>query len=328
MAAPTYTDTLGDMYTTTWQLRLSKLENQIFNATPFYYLMQKNGRRSNQSGGRWIEEPLEYATNPTVRGIGKGEAVTLRQTEHMTTTHWDWKYITGHILRYFVDEQQNAGKSKQIGKVTADIDNLRNSVIDYMETKLFADGTDDSGKAPDGLANIVDVTNTTGTIGGLNKANYSWWRNNVTSMSGEAASVYLIKRMRTMFNDCGQLGDGVSRFPDLIVTDQATYELYEEECLAIGRIQMPDKGMQDLGFGELAFKGRPITWSPSCTAGYMYFLNTKNLRWIVDPSKWLRLGDAIKIYDQIEDKVHHLVAVGNLVCNNLKRQGVIHTIAE
>jgi len=328
MAAPTFTDTRGEMYTTTWQLRVGDIENQIFNATPFYYLMTKNGRRDTQTGGRWIEEPLEYAKNATVRGIGKGTSVTLQATDHLTTTQWNWKYITGHIVRYWVEEQQNAGKAQEIKKVTADIDNLQSSVIDYLESKLFGDGTSDDGLAPDGLGNIISTTNLTLTIGGLSRATYPWWRQNVKNMSGEAASVYLIKRMRKMFNDCGLLGEGVTRFPDIIITDQATYELYEEECLAIGRIAMSDRKMADLGFGDLSFKGVPIVWSPSCPSGYMYFLNSHNLRFVVDPGKWLQLGDAETIYDQPGDKVHHLLGAGNLVCNSLAKNGVIYTIAE
>jgi hypothetical protein len=134
--------------------------------------------------------------------------------------------------------------------------------------------------------------------------------------------------MNTMFNDCGKQGEGVSRFPDIVVTDQTVYEMYESECLEIARILIGDRKMADLGFGDLAFKGRPITWSPSCTAGYMYFLNTSVLEWVADPIENFTLGEWLPIVNQPRDVVAHSMAVGNLVTGNCKRLGVIHAIAE
>lgn len=131
-----------------------------------------------------------------------------------------------------------------------------------------------------------------------------------------------------MFNDCGQQGEGVSRFPDIIVCAQNVYEMYESEALEISRIMIADRKMADLGFGDLAFKGRPFTWSPSCTAGYMYFLNTSVLEWVADPIEDFTLGDWLPIINQPRDVVAHSMTVGNLVAGNCKRLGVIHTIAE
>jgi len=327
MAAPTYNESLNVMYATTWALRKPKIIDNIYTATPFFYAMKKRDRMDTQSGGRWIEHPLNYGKNESVGFIGRGGTVDLAHYDTVTTTHWDWKYLTGHIIRYFADFQKNRGKAALISKVNADIDNLQNSLIDATEDALFGDGTGDANKAFDGIGNIVAEAPATGTVGGLNRATYDWWRNKYKDMVDEDPSVYLSKRMRTMFNDCGAGGEGVSRFPDLIVCDQNSYELYDEECLEIGRILMGDKKMADLGFGDLAYKGRPMTWSPSCTDGSMYFLNTAFLKWTVDPVENFNLGEWLPIINQPRDVVSHAMAVGNLVCSNSKRQGVIFDIS-
>lgn len=328
MAAPTLTEQLNTMYTTTWYLRQKKVVDQIFNATPFWYLMSKKGKRSTQSGGRSIETPLSYAKNETCKFIGRGGTVEMEATDPLTVVHWQWRYLTGHIIRYFADFQQNRGKAQLIKKVNSDIDNLKGSLVDKLETAMFSDGTGDSSLAIDGLGNIVAIDPTTGTVGNLNRATYSWWRNKYKSMSGEAASIYLRKRMNTMFNDCGKLGEGVSRFPDILVCAQDVYEMYESECLEISRIIISDRKMADLGFGDIAFKGRPFTWSPSCSAGYLYFLNTNNLEWVADPIENFTLGDWLPIVNQPRDVVAHSMTVGNLVCSNCAKQGVIFLIAE
>ncbi len=316
------------MYTTKKYHRRKKVVDNIFTATPFWYLLSKNGKRSTQTGGRSIEQPLQYKKNETCKFIGRGGTVELEATDPLTVVHWQWKYLTGHIIRYFADFQQNRGRAQLIKKVNADITNLQSSLIDKLETALFSDGTGDGNKAIDGVGNIVAIAPATGIVGDLNRATYSWWRNQFKSMSGEAASIYLRKRMNTMFNDCGQQGEGVSRFPDIVVCAQNVYEMYESEALEISRIMISDRKMADLGFGDLAFKGRPFTWSPAAPAGYMYFLNTTTLEWIADPIENFTLGDWLPIINQPRDVVTHSMTVGNLVCSNCSKQGVIFLIAE
>lgn len=328
MAVPTLTEQLNTMYTTTWYLRRKQVVENIFNATPFWYLLTKKGKRSTQTGGRAIEVPLQYAKNTTVTFLGRGGTVALAATDPLTVCQWNWKYLTGHIIRYFADFQRNRGQAQLIKKVNADIDNLQSSLIDELESKLFSDGTGDANLAIDGLGNIVADAPGTGTVGNLNRLTYSWWRNNFKSMSGEAASIYLRKRMNTMFNDCGKMGKGVSRFPDLLVCAQDVHEMYESEALEISRIIISDRKMADLGFGDIAFKGRPITWSPSCGDGRMYFLNTSVMEWVADPIENFTLGEWLPIVNQPRDVVAHSMTVGNLTTGNCSRLGVIFDIAE
>ncbi|KXH72799.1 MAG: hypothetical protein AM326_10965 [Candidatus Thorarchaeota archaeon SMTZ-45] len=326
---PSLTEQLNTMYTTTWYLRWRTVVDQIFDATPFWYTIKKKGKMSTQSGGRSIEIPLQYAKNETVRFIGRGGTVDISATDPLTVVHWNWKYLTGHIVRYFADFQMNRGKAQLIKKVNADINNLQSSLIDHMETNLFSDGTGDSGYAIDGLANIVKNDPTSSTVvGNLNQNTYSWWRNQYQDMSSYPASIHLRKRMNIMFNNCGKQGEGLTRFPDIIICAQNVHEFYESEALEISRILISDRKLADLGFGDLAYKGRPMTWSPSASDGYLYMLNTNFLEWVADPVENFTLGDWLPIINQPRDVVAHSMAVGNLVCSNRKRQGVMFSIAE
>ena len=329
MAVPELTEQLNTMYTTTWYLRRKKVVDQAFNATPFWYMMSKAGKRTTQSGGRAIEIPLQYAKNETVAYVGKGGTVALSATDPLTVVHYDWKYLTGHIIRYFTEMQQNRGKAQLIKKVNADIDNLQKSLIDQLETSLFNDGTGSDGLEIDGLGNIVAEDPTASlVVGSLNQNTYSWWRNRYKDMTDEPTSIYLRKRMATMFNDCGRQGEGVTRFPNIMVCAQGVHELYEAESFEISRILISDKKLADLGFGESAYKGRPITWSPSAPAGSLYMLNTDVMDWTADPIENFTLGEWLPIVNQPRDKVAHTMTVGNLTASNRKRLGVIFDISE
>jgi len=307
-------------------LRRRQIIDQIFTATPLWYLLTKKGKRTTEAGGRWIEIPLQYARNETVQFFGKGDAISIADTQPLTVARWDWKYLAGSIVRYFVDDQKNRGQAAVINMMNAKIDNLQSSLIDKLENSLFGDGTADAGKAIDGFGNIIAEVPTSGTVAGIDRATYVWWRNNATNMTGLSASVNLRKYMSTMFNDCGRQGEGVTRFPDLIVTSQTTYEYYESECLEIAQIRIGDRTLADLGFGDLAYKGRPMTWSPALTANSMYFVNTAFLQWVADPIANFDMTEWKPIIDQPNDRVAQVVTVGNLVCSNCKRQGVLFNI--
>lgn len=322
--ANTLTEQLNELYTTTWINRRDKLIDNIMEATPFFYWLTKKGRSESQSGGRRIEIPLRYEKNETIQGITKGGAVQLTDTDNLTVAYYVWKNITGHIIRYFTEFQQNRSKPQLMNKVNADIDSLQDSYIQKMEEYVLGDGTGDNGNVPIGLQNIIDTTPATGTVGGINAANYSWWRNQATNMTGEAISVYLINRMRTLFNDCGRWGDGAARFPDFLLTTDTVYEAYEEEALEVYRIN--DKKLADMGFGDCAFKGRPLTWSPQSPAYSMFMINSNHIKWVTDPIENMNLGEWLPIVNQPRDKVAHAMCVCNLTVDNRRKQGVLYNI--
>ncbi|RLC39382.1 MAG: phage major capsid protein [Candidatus Coatesbacteria bacterium] len=325
--ALTYLEQLDSMYATTWALRWKEVVDQIHEATPFFYLLKKKGRVRTESGGSRIEVTLRYQKNETVQFIGKGGTVSIKGTDALTVAFYPWKYLTGHIVRYFADFQQNRSKRALIKKVNDDIDNLRTSMIDKLESCLFGDGTADDGKAIDGLGNLVATDPTSGTVANIDRASYTWWRNNAEDMSGKAASLYLLPRMGRMFNRCGRHGEGISRFPDLVVCSEDVYDLYENEVLEITRILQGDQKMVSLGFGELAYKGRPIVWSPSCPSGRLYMLNLNFIEWVVDEIENFRMGEWLPIVNQPRDRVAHIMTVCNLVMSNCARQGVLYNIS-
>ncbi len=322
-----YTETLNSLYTSTFQLRKKTIENQIFTATPFWWLISEKGHRHTQEGGTRIEQPLEYAKNTTVQYFGRGGTVGIGDTDPITVAYYEWKYMAGSLPRYFTDDQKNRGKKAVFKLMNAKIANLISSMVDQYETSLFSDGTGDGGLEIDGLANLIAIDPTTGTVGGINRANYSWWRNNIKNMTGEAPSTYIIKRFKNMFNTCGKYGKGITRYPNLILCAQDVYELYEDEVAEIQRIN-DQTGVGALGFDMLKYKGIPMTWSPACPDGYAYFLNMNFIYFMADPIANFDLTDWKPIINQPNDVVAQAVNVGNLTASAMNRHGVIWNIAE
>lgn len=321
MAAPTLTETLDTLYTTTWQLMRDDIINQIFNATPLWSQFRNRERVRRESGGRWIGFPLEYAKNTTVKFIKKGGTVSLNKDEVATTGKVDWKYLIGNLTRYWVEDQQNSGKSQLMNKIQIELSNLKNSLIDQLETSLFGDGTGFAGDAIDGLQNIVSATS---TYAGLAPATYTWWQSTVQAAAG-AASVYLRADMTNVYNDIQKLKTPTTK-PTLIVTDQTTYELFENEVLApMQRIM--NQELKSLGWERFEFKGTPVDWSPAAApAGTMYFLNANYLQLVID-SKADFQDTEWKVIPNSLDRAMQIVTALNLVCTNRAMQGRLTGIA-
>ena len=316
----TLTEQLDSLYTTTWQLMRKEAIDNIFKATPFWFWLTAKERRRTEQGGRWIGVPLEYRKNETVQSFGKGDTISTQDTDPLTMARYDWKYVAGTIVRYYQDDQQNRGKAQIMSLAKAKFRNLEQSLIDKLESDLFGDGTGNSGKDIHGLRLLVS-NDGTGVVGGINASTETWWKNKYKNMVDRAPTTYLLSDMRTMFNDCSKGNDT----PTIIVTDQSSYELYEDEVME--QKQIVNKELGDAMFENVLFKGRPVVWSPSCPAGSMYFLNDRYLEWVADEAINFEMTDWKPAQNNL-DRVAQIAVAGNLICSARSRQGVLFNIGK
>lgn len=323
MANPTRTEQLDDLYTAVYNNRKTDVTDNIFLATPTYLLMKKaGGIQLDGTGGRYLEIPLSYAKNETVTSLDKGDTISISDTKFLTVAQFTWKFVAGSIVRYYTDDARNKSKQAHLNLANAKVDNLQRSMVDKFETFLFGDGTGNDSKDPEGFGNLIDATpNTARTVGNIAQTTYSWWKSKQKTATG-AASVYLLSDMRNLFNNCslGQASD----IPDAMVTDQTSYELYEDEVME--QKQIVNKDLADAMFDSVTFKGKPVVWSGQCTAGYMYFVNWKYLGLNVDPDINMTMTEWKSIPNQL-DRVAQIVWKGNTISSRRASLGVLTAIA-
>jgi len=333
MATPeTLSETLDNLYTSTWQHMKSELRDNIFNAIPFWFWLKKGGKLKPIQGGRWISEPVVYDKNDNTTWLTKGGTTPLNDYEFMMPLKYDWRYVAIPIVRFGIDDQQNRGKALIINLMNSKMENTKNSLISEMETVLFQAKTSGDNK-PFGLQDLVkDAPETDpsgGNVGEVPGATRSWWRNQETDMTGKSCSVYLVNYMRTLLNNC--MKNLTMDAPDIIVTGQHPYELYEDETME--QKQIVNKTLGDAGFQNIQFKGMPLIWSPSCasaaigtTAGRMYFLNTKYLFLVYDPMMNFDMTNWKEIPNQVNDRAAQIVLACAFMVTRRLCQGVLHTI--
>ena len=310
------TEKLDQFYTSAYAYRQKEIVDNVFTSSPFWYLMTKKGRARPVRGGRSLEFPLEYSKSEQVQWYSKGDTVGMADFDPLTMARYQWKYIVASIVRFGIDDQQLSGKNAHINLANTKFNNLQRSMEEALEAALFGDGTGDGGKACNGLKNLV-ADDGQGTVGGITSSDNTWWQNKVKAASG-AFTLSGVSDMRTAYNDAS---NGGRDFPDVLITNQAIHELYEDEGLEY--YQFSDRKLVDLGFTALKFKGAVLTWMPSCPTAHIYFLNTKYLFWAYDPIMNAKMTPWKPIPNQVEDRVAQIITAGNLVVTNRSRQCVI-----
>jgi hypothetical protein len=320
MAVPTKTETLDDLFTTTWYNMRDHAVDNIFTATPFWYwIFEHKGNVRDEVGGRYIGIPLMYATSSTVEWFDSYGQVDTTPQVALTTGTEVWRYLSGSVARSAIEEQQNSGKNQIFSLVQSKLDQLQLSIIDKLETALF---TAQTGSAMNGLPDLVDVTPATGTVHGINAATYTWWQNQQQTFSG-SFSVNGLKEFANFYNDCSIGAD----HPDLLLTTQVVFELYEAEMQQF--LQFSTTGnasLGDAGFETLRYKGMDMVWSSNVTTGYAYFLNSKYFELVRDPMFWFEMTEWKPAPEQPDARTAQVVLALNLLTNNRRMHGVLSGI--
>lgn len=317
----TLTETLDNLYTTTWQNMKDQVADNIFDSTPFFFWLRDKGKMKTISGGRYITEPLQYDKNDNVSWIGKGGTVSLNDFEFLTTGKWDWKYLVGSMVRFGTDDQQNRGKNLIINLMNAKMDNTKNALISELETTLAASTA--SGNEFDGLQNLVaDDPTATADVGGIAQGTYSWWRNQTHNLTGASFAANGEAEMRTMLNETSN--NLMMDRPDIILSGQTPYEYYEDTQMAY--VQLVNNKLGDAGFSNVLFKGLPMVWSPSIANTRMYFLNTRFISFVYDPVMYFDMTEWKPIPNQVNDRAAQIITACTFTVSRRRCQGVIHTI--
>lgn len=326
----TISDTIDDLYITTWETRRPTVVDVIFDATPLYFWMKSKGRiMEDHTGGKWLDVPLMVGRNETVAMYQKGGTFDVAQTDKLDMARYDWKYMGVSLVRYKVDELVNRGKAKVIDKMLVELDVAKLSMIEKIENYSFSDGTDESGLAFDGLDIICDEDPTTAVdsdqtaVGGIDSSASAndWWRNVYRQMDSEGTvpSQHMLPTWKYVYRETKNGNDKV----DIMVTTAEILDFYDDECFEIK--QLVNTTLGDVGFRNLLWRGIPIIDCPSCKSGSTYFLNTKYLSFIMQAGANFAMTDWKQAPNTL-DRYAQIFTSGNWAVSHRARQGVAFDI--
>jgi hypothetical protein len=286
-----------------------QLTDNIFTARPLTYFLQDKGRIRMLNGGTKIVEPLIYGESTTVKSYSGYDSISLTAQTGITAAEYDWKQYAASIAISGIEEAKNNGEQEIINLLEAKIMQAEESMREGFNRMFYADGTGNSGKDWNGLGNLVEAS---GTVGGINRATTGneYWR----SYEENTATALTLAQMSTAYNSVSVGND----HPDMVLTTQTLFEKYE--ALLQPQLRYTDTRTADAGFQNLLFKAAPVVYDEHCTAGIVYFLNSKYLTLVGHSGKWFSQTEFVRPED-LDARYALIMCYGNLTCRNAAKQG-------
>jgi len=301
---------------TTFKNLEKNIADNVSDNIPLLKIMQMRGS-VKADGGDTIVRPLLTGFS-NAQSYSGSDVIDITKNDDISAAEYNWKQTVTPIIITGLEKARNSGKSKQIDILDALKQQAELSMMDKISSMMFGDGTGNAGKDMLGLQAIVDIAPTTGTLGGINRATHSFWRNKYDASVG-AYATYLLPAMSTMMRSLTRGKDK----PDVIVTDTTNFGYLEN--LANGKAQFMNPKLADLGFQALKFEGVDVIFDDNCPSGKMYFLNTKYLKMYIHKDYNFKMGKFIEPADQ-DQMVAKLLFYGQLTTNRAESCGVMDGI--
>ncbi len=301
-----------------------KPEDNIFADFWLLNTLKQGASFMSVAGGDIITASLEYAVNGTVAFYSDTETILTTRSDVFDRAEFSWKEIAGTVLQSELEDAINQGSAKKFDLLDAKLKNLKRSLDDSINASLFSDGSGTSGKEIGGLQLLISTTPTTGTVGAINAASFSFWRNQQTS-GAQSASAFdnLRAAMRSIYNSSSNGVEG--QHPRFGVTTQTVFQGFEGLLLVNERFT--DKASGDGGFKNetLKFKGTALSFDSDCPSGNLYFYHPDFLKLAYLKGHWYKMTGPIRPANQTVD-VYQVSARCNLITTNRRMLGVVTAI--
>lgn len=184
-------------------------------------------------------------------------------------------FVATNVALAGSDLSVNKTKMQTLKLMSVMMESRSQDQADDVGTMFQQDGSAFGGKAPMGLAGIVDDGSTLASYGGLARATYSGLNATVTASGG---TISLLK-VRQLWNS---ISDGPV-VPNRIVTDYTTRAYFEQLLTPFQRNNYTDFAPNkangaSAGYRAMVWDGMEVFYDRKITTGYFYMLNMNYLK--------------------------------------------------
>ena len=316
---------LSEIVTTTLRNRSKKLADNVTENNAVLYRLKEKGKIKPVSGGRTIVQELEYAENGTYKRYSGYENLDISPSDVFTAAEFDFKQAAVAVSISGLEQLQNSGSDALLDLLEGRINNAEKTMVNNIAADMYSDGTADGGKQIGGLQLLVADDPTTGTVGGINRASYSFWRHATydapTDGGAAATSANIQDYMNSLYVQLVRNTDA----PDLILSDNNYFKHYWASLQAIQRITSDKMGQA--GFQTLKFMGADVVLDGgvggSCPTDHMYFLNCDYIHYRPHKDRNMTPLDPDRFSTNQDAMVKLIGWAGNMTLSNGELQGVL-----
>lgn len=317
---------VSDIIATTIQNRSGIIADNVTKNNALLSRLKQRGNVKKFSGGNVILQELSFAENGNASWYSGYETLPVAAQDVVSAAQYDIKQCAVPVTVSGLEQLQNAGKEQIIDLLESRISVAEATMANLIAAGIYSDGTGFGGKEITGLKAQVATDPTTGTVGGIDRATWNFWRNKSIDASTTLGAPTSAANIQTLFNQMwASLVRGQDR-PDLIVVDNNYWSFYMQSLQAIQRFTSTDDAK--LGFVSIKFMDADVVLDGGVggfmTANEAYFLNTKYLHYRPHSARDMVPLSPKSRYSVNQDaEVQILAWAGNLTASGLQYQGKI-----
>lgn len=243
----------------------------------------------------------------------------------VTSAEYAFKQATVSVTMSGLEMGQNAGPERVIDLLESRISNAEKTMVNNIAGDCYSDGTANGGLQIGGLQLLVSTAPGSGTVGGISRLSWPFWRNiaySATTNGGAAASSANIGQY--MLNVWQQLVRN-TEMPDLIVGDNNYWGFYHQSLVAIQRIVSTSEAQS--GWPQLKFMTADVImdggFGGQAPTNSLYFLNSKYLFLRPQADRNFVTDDVDRVPINQDAIVKYVWWMGNMTASNCSLQGVL-----
>ena len=320
---PSPNSTFTELVSTTFRNHRAEIKDNVTKNNALYRRLVGKERFTLEDGGLSIVVPLDYAENGSYQRFSGYDRLDISPSDVISAAEFQWRQIAINVIANGQELRTNSGKERIIKLVKARTTNAIRTFRNNFSADLYSDGT--LSNQINGLQALVADAGT-GTVGGIDSATYTFWKNKVQSAAAPLQGGAGITPGPTTMESLMQplwlaLVRGDDK-PDLIVSDNNYFTFYELGLVSNKRYMDTNKG--DSGFTELKYKSADVIFDggSGIPSNHMYFLNTDYFNITAHrDADFVELPEARPTNQ--DAVIMPFIWMGNLTISNRSLQGVL-----
>lgn len=316
----------SDILATTIESRSGVVADNVRKNNALLTRLNQKGRVKPFSGGSSILQELSHQANGTAIYYSGGEALNISSADVISAAQYPIKQAACAVTLTGLEELQNSGEEQIIDLLDARLDVAEVSMKNLICTGIYSDGTGTGGKQITGLQAMVVASPSTGIVGGIDRAVWSFWQNQVYDFSSTAGASMSSSNVLTGFNSLYAATSRGSDVVDFIALDNDLWGFYMAANQSLQRF-VGNSELANLGFATTRYMNADVVLDGGIGGNIPrhtgYFLNTNYLFFRPHRERnFVALGSERMATNQ--DATVRLIGwAGNLTSSGLQFQGMM-----
>jgi len=266
-----------DIIATAIESRSGHIADNVTKNNALLARLKQKGKIRYVTGGSTILEELSFAQNGNGGFYSGYDQLPVAAQDVISAAQFSLKQYAVAVPMSGLEELENSGPEKKIDLLEGRLEVASATMANDLATGIYSDGTGSGGKTITGLGAAVVALPTTGTYGGIDRATWTFWRNQYTGSLGSQTVSNIQANMNALYVKCLRGKDK----PDLIIFDNTLYSVYLASLQSIQRFTSTSTA--ELGFDSVKFMSADVVCdggiggNEAATVGH--FLNTDYLFW-------------------------------------------------